>query len=96
MAYGDNNSQLRAIAETAPLGAAPGNVGQLYIYRTNDTLTSVVADGYFDGVLNDGLNTGDIIIVSGDEDGTPLGAIYLVTAGGADVTVVPILIDTTV
>lgn len=88
MAYGDANSQLRAIHEGAPLGDAPGNINQVYWYRTNDADTVVEADGYFDGVLNDGLNVGDLIFAECDVDGTEELKLYRVTVGGADVTVV--------
>lgn len=88
MAYGDNNSALRAIHEGSPLGTAPGNVNQIYWYRTNDADTVVEANGYFDGVLNDGLNVGDLIFAEIDVDGIEELKLYRVTVGGADVTVV--------
>lgn len=94
MAYGDDNSQLRAVHELAPLGNPPGNIPQKYAYFTNDTASAVETNGYFDGVLNDGLKANDIIAAYMDIDGTPVAKEYLVTVGGADVTVAAILQDT--
>lgn len=88
MAYGDDDSQLRGVFEGSPLGDAPGNINQIYWYRTNDADTVVEGDGYFDGVLNDGLNVGDLIFAEVDVDGTEELKLYRVTVGGADVTVV--------
>ena len=80
-------SQLRAISEGSALGTAPGNVNQVYFYRTNDTAAVVEANAYFDGALNNGLKAGDVIFCLLDEDGTPVFKIYHVTVGGADVTI---------
>lgn len=96
MAYGDNNSELRAISELAPLGTAPGNIPQLYAYLTNDTAAVVETDGYFDGAVTNGLKANDIIKAYMDIDGTPVAKEYLVTIGGADVTIAAILEDTIV
>jgi len=89
MAYGDDNSRLQNIAFGPPLGDSPGNVQMIYSYRTNDTTGDVETDGYFDGVLNDGLKLGDVIFVVSDEDGTPAFNAYVVTSGGADVAITP-------
>ena len=91
MAYGDANSQLRAIHEGSPLGDAPGNVNQVYWYRTNDLKTAVETDGYFDGAVGDGLKVGDTIIAEVDVDGTEAMVVYRVTAGGADVSLAVLL-----
>lgn len=77
---------LIAIATGAAV-AGSGTRGTIYHYATNDADTVVEADGYFDGALDDGLNKGDVIIANIDMDGTPEGKNYLVTVGGADVTV---------
>jgi hypothetical protein len=88
MAYGDNNSELRSISFGAPLGSNfPGNVPMIYHYQSNDSLATITGNGYFDGVLNDDLKAGDVIITNYDMDGTPGLAILLVTSGGSDVSV---------
>ncbi len=43
------------------MGGVPGQ--QLFIYRTDDAIATVVASGYFDQAVEDyNLDTGDIII----------------------------------
>lgn len=69
-------------------GADDGDTPKrVYALVTNDTKTVVEANGYFDGILSNGLNAGDVILGLLDDDGTPLLKLYLVTAGGADVAV---------
>lgn len=58
-----------------------------YAYVTNDDKTAVEANAYFDGILDNGLNIGDVITAIMDLDGTPLLKHYIVTAGGADVAI---------
>lgn len=61
---------------------------KLWHYITNDTQSEVVANGYFDSV-DDLLQKGDIIFVTADQDGTPAGEIYHVSAlSDGDVTIV--------
>lgn len=80
-----DHDSLRCIADG---GVAPnGNQAHIYHYMTTDADTDVEADGYFDGVLNDGLAVGDVILASIDVDGTPELKSYIVTVGGANVTV---------
>ena len=70
------------------VGTGPGNVRNVYSYVTNDAASVVEADAYFDNALtDDGLLVGDIIFASMDIDGTPDFRIYMVTVGGADVTI---------
>ena len=72
-------------------GAAAGGAGtpqRVYLLKTNDNATAVQTNGYFDGVFKNGLNPGDIIIGALNMGGTPSGRIYIVTVGGADVTIV--------
>jgi hypothetical protein len=78
---------LVSVSVGGAVGTAPGNRKNIYHYATNDADTVVETDGYFDGILGDGLNVGDIIIASLDVDGTPEIKMYIVTVGGADVTV---------
>lgn len=80
-----DHDSLRCIADG---GVTPdGNQAHIYHYMTTDADTDVEGDGYFDGVLNDGLEIGDVIFASVDVDGTPELKTYIVTVGGADVTV---------
>ncbi|MBE2191870.1 MAG: hypothetical protein IAE63_06795 [Alphaproteobacteria bacterium] len=69
-------------------GADDGDTPKrVYALVTNDTKTVVEANGYFDGVLDNGLGAGDVIMAVLDDDGTPLLKFYFVTAGGADVAI---------
>jgi len=75
------------------IGVGENSVKNIYHYATNDVDTVVEADAYFDNALiDDSLNIGDIILASLDVDGTPEVKIYIVSVGGSDVTVVPMLI----
>lgn len=74
--------------------AAPGNVAGLYYLSTNDNATAVETNGYLDGAVGNGLIKGDVIIAALDLDGTPALKHYLVTVGGADVTIVA-MVDAT-
>lgn len=92
MAYNADGLQLLgiggAIAETFPTA---GTVRKVYSYITNDTLATVLADSYFDGINGDPLVEGDIILCVFDVDGQYSGSEPLyVEVGGSDVTVVPI------
>ncbi len=73
-------------------GTAPGGSGTVvktYRMATDDTAGAVMAGGYFDGIFENGLNPGDVIIASCNLSGvTPSFRILGVTVGGADVTVV--------
>jgi len=61
----------------------------LYLYRTDDDKAAIETDGYFDGTYGQcDLRAGDVILVAADMDGTPAMLVYLVSVGGADVTVV--------
>jgi hypothetical protein len=73
-------------------GAADAKVQRIYAYTTGDADSAVVADGYFDGILDNGLQVGDIIIASCNVDGTPTFRYYGVQVGGADVTVINCII----
>ena len=81
-----NVKELRLIAT----GPAPGGSGtpiNIYVLASNDTAAAIETNGYFDGILDNGLNKGDIILATVDHDGTIAAHIYQVTVGGADVTV---------
>lgn len=70
------------------IGTGPGNVRKLFGYNTNDTKAQVETAGYFNPIIeaySGLLSIGDIVMVSGDSDGTPFGAIYVFNAVTADV-----------
>lgn len=71
-------------------GPSSGDTNAIFRLDTNDTAEVVEADGYFDGLLGDGIKAGDIIHGTLDRDGTKEGKTYFVTAGGADVAITPI------
>lgn len=75
-----------AIAATFP---DAGSVKNLWSYVTNDDLSTILTDAYFDGITGDPLVAGDAIVCSYDVDGSPRVALLAVTVGGGDVTVVP-------
>lgn len=60
---------------------------KLWHYVTNDAISVVATNGYFD-VADDNFQTGDVIIVVGDVDGTIAGEFYtmVVTAGDVALT----------
>lgn len=62
---------------------------KVYMYWTNDTIATLITDGYFDGSYGyKTLNAGDVIIAMTDMDGTPYPCLLQVSVGGSDVTVV--------
>jgi hypothetical protein len=81
-----NPKELRLIA-TGPAPGGAGDCRNVYHLVTNDAAAAVEADGYFDGILSNGLRAGDQILAAIDIDGAPLLKHYLVTAGGADVAI---------
>jgi hypothetical protein len=73
------------------IGSSGGNAKKLYTYVTNDTKAVVEAAEYFNDEVSR-LNVGDVIMVSGDIDGTPFGAWYVVSGNdGTDVTITEML-----
>lgn len=75
------------------ISSVPGVPGttetfNIYQYSTNDAAAVVEADGYFDGILDNGLKKGDIIFASMVRSGSVVSKSYTVTAGGADVALV--------
>jgi len=83
---------LKLIAPGAALGSGAGSVKNIYHYATNAADTVVEADDYFDGAVGNGLSVGDLILASLDLDGTPEVKVYVVSVGGADVTITAMLI----
>ena len=63
-------------------------VQRLYLYTTNDAASLLDDDGYFDVVPGDPLQVGDVIMSSAKVDVTPVGTNWIVSVGGADVTVI--------
>jgi hypothetical protein len=80
-------SGLKAIAIGGAVSTGAGSVCTIYSYVTNDTAELVEANGYFDGIDNDPLVVGDVIMAVVDEDGSPGHRMYVVTVGGGDVTI---------
>lgn len=68
-------------------GGVPGE--NLYLYKTTDLLSTVVASGYFNSAVTDyNLNTGDKIIASTGANGATLVDILVATNTSGTVTVV--------
>lgn len=85
-----NVQGLRNIGPGGTLSVASELAGvltaNLFHYITNDNEAAIETDGYFDTAykyFNNG--AGDIIFVSGDRDGTPVGLMYLVTRTAGDI-----------
>lgn len=81
------NSKEMICLHNLPTPAAVAGSRRKFYLVTNDDAATVEADGYLDGVFNNGLQKGDIIEASLDNDGTATGKLYIVTAGGADVAI---------
>lgn len=84
---------LKLVSTGGAIGTGSGSSKSIYHYATNDADTVVEAGAYFDDIDGDPLKVGDIIIASLDVDGTPEVKIYIVSVGGGDVTIVPMLIS---
>lgn len=67
--------------------SATGVRMRVWTYITDEADTAVEANAYFDGVEDNGLAVGDVILAVVDADGTPELKNYIVRVGGADVTV---------
>ena len=86
MAY--DKDGLLNVATGGAISTGEDSVKSIHHYATNDTLAVVEAANYFDDAA-DFLSPGDIIIVSGDVDGTPWTQQYLVASiSASDVVVV--------
>lgn len=57
---------------------------KLWHYITNDTLAAVATNGYFDS-YDENFQTGDIVFVTADVDGTLAGEVYTMTVTEGDV-----------
>ena len=69
------------------MGGVPSQ--QLFIYRTEDAIGSVVASGYFDQAVEDyNLDTGDIIIACSGNDKAAAVDLLVATNSNGAVTVV--------
>lgn len=66
-------------------GSIGGKQNALFGYATNDTKNAVEGAGYFNAFAKN-CQTGDIIVVSGDLDGTPWHSSYTVGSDGSTVT----------
>jgi len=67
------------------LGAptSTGTVVKLHAYATNDTLATVAGANYFNDAATY-IETGDLILVSGDIDGTPATNCYVASKDASD------------
>lgn len=80
----------KQVFDLGAIGTGPGNVRKFFTYNSNDTKAEIEAAGYFNPVvsaLTDIIAVGDIVVVSGDSDGSPFCSIYVFTAATADVTI---------
>lgn len=77
MAY--DSQGLKLISDGGAVGATPGNVKNVYAYASNDTAATIEGAGYFNGA-KDHVKTGDLVVVSGDNDGAPFAKAYAVTS----------------
>lgn len=76
---------LGLLGDRGSIGVGPGSVKRTWSYHTNDALSVVATNGYFDVMAQNGFNHGDIIMVSADLDGTPAGEIYVAAVTEGDV-----------
>lgn len=79
-------SGFKTSENTSP-AIATGEVKKFHVYTTNDTLDVVAAANYFNPVAGL-ISTGDLILVSGDVNGTPAVNCYVATKTGTNITVV--------
>lgn len=84
---------LKLVSTGGAIGTGATSSKGIYHYATNDADTVVETDGYFDDIDGDPLGVGDLILASLDVDGTPEVKVYIVSVGGGDVTIVPMLIS---
>lgn len=73
----------RTVAQGGTADSAADNLGMsLHLYITDDALATVAASGYYNAVEGN-IKSGDIVIVSGDFDGTNVHQTYVLvnTAG---------------
>lgn len=83
---------LKLLNPGGAIGAGAGSSKNIWHYATDDDDTAIQTDGYFDDVDGDPLITGDLMMTSLDVAGTPEVKIYIVSVGGSDVTITPMLI----
>lgn len=79
-----NSDGLQVAGDNSTIGSGPGSIRRLWFYVTEDTKAQVETDGYFDAIAAR-MNTGDVIIVSFDVDGTVGTRTYAVTATTGDI-----------
>ena len=79
---------LRRVLDGAPLGTGPDNTkGSLWMLTSNDLAATIEAASYLNAAAGM-LRKGDVIMASLDNDGTPVGKDYIVTAISPNVTIV--------
>jgi hypothetical protein len=68
--------------------ASEGNTRQVHTFLTNDDAATVEAANYFDALLTPQIvKTGDLLLVSHDNDGTPRCGMYVITVAGGHVAI---------
>lgn len=77
---------LQVMGDNANISTGKASVRRAWWYVTNDALSVVETDGYFDAVAGS-MNTGDVILCSFDNDGTEGHKLLMVTATDTDVAV---------
>jgi hypothetical protein len=87
-----NSNGLQVIGDMGSISTGAGSVKRLYGYSTNDTRAQVETDGYFDD-LSTKLNTGDVLIIGFDVDGTEGVSFYMVTQSTGDIALTAFATD---
>lgn len=72
-------ANLQKIGSGGAIGSGEGSVRSVWHYASNDLLTAIDDSAYFDDAA-DLLTKGDLLIVSGDVDGTPAVNCYVVNS----------------
>lgn len=81
-----NSDGLQVMGDNATIGTGDGSIRRVWFYVTNDTLAQVETDAYFDAA-SEKMQTGDIIVVSFDNDGTEGHKSFTVTKTTGDIAI---------
>ena len=84
MAY--NAAGFRTIAQGGSADSAADELGMsIHAYISDDALSVVVGSGYFNNAA-DNIKTGDLVLVSGDYDGTQAAQLYVLINTSGTIT----------
>lgn len=88
MAYDKNGFRDVAAMGTPSTTGDPGTTRQVHSYITNDAKSAVETANYFDDLLlvKGRIAHGDLLMVSGDNDGTPWCRTYVMVIASNHVT----------